>query len=291
LRALETALPAPAGIKVFLLLFVHKKKCFLLNRRVIFSADDFGLTDAVNEAVEQAHLHGVLGQASLMVAAPAAVDAVRRAKALPELDVGLHLVLVDGDSLLGHAKLPHITTPDGKFGRDQTKLGFQYFFSPAARRELAREIRAQFEAFAATGLPLHHADAHKHMHLHPTVASLMIKIGAEFGLTRIRVPAEPPAVLKACGDRTAFGDEALYRWTAILRRKAKRAGLATTDHVFGLKWSGHMTPARIATLLKNLPDGSSEIYFHPAARQDETLRYLMPDYEHTQELRALLDVE
>jgi hypothetical protein len=127
------------------------------------------------------------------------------------------------------------------------------------------------------------------MHLHPTVASLMIKIGAEFGLTRIRVPAEPPAVLKACGDRTAFGDEALYRWTAILRRKAKRAGLATTDHVFGLKWSGHMTPARIKTLLKNLPDGSSEIYFHPATRQDETLRRLMPGYEHAEELRALLE--
>ncbi len=256
---------------------------------IIFSADDFGLTEAVNEAVEQAHRHGRLTQASLMVAAPAAADAVARAKAMPGLNVGLHLVLVDGDSRLGHARLPRITHRDGKFPRTQAALGVKYFFSPAARRELAREIRAQFEAFAATGLPLHHADAHKHMHLHPTVASLMIKIGAEFGLTRIRVPAEPPAVLKACGDRTAFGDEALYRWTAILRRKAKRAGLATTDHVFGLKWSGHMTPARIKTLLKNLPDGSSEIYFHPATRQDETLRRLMPGYEHAEELRALLE--
>jgi hypothetical protein len=50
-----------------------------------------------------------------------------------------------------------------------------------------------------------------------------------------------------------------------------------------------MTPARIKTLLKNLPDGSSEIYFHPATRQDETLRRLMPGYEHAEELRALLE--
>ncbi|MDE1907534.1 MAG: ChbG/HpnK family deacetylase, partial [Rhodospirillales bacterium] len=78
-------------------------------REVIFSADDFGLTESVNEAVERANREGCLTQASLMVAAPAAEDAVRRAKALPGLNIGLHLVLVDGDSVLGHARLPHIT--------------------------------------------------------------------------------------------------------------------------------------------------------------------------------------
>ncbi len=260
------------------------------HRRTIFSADDFGLTASVNEAVEQAHRHGVLGQASLMVAAPAASDAVRRANALPGLDVGLHLVLVDGDSLLGHAKLPHITTPDGKFGRDQTKLGFQYFFSPAARRELAAEIRAQFAAFAATGLPLHHADAHKHMHLHPTIGRMMIDIGQKFGLTRIRVPAEPPATMRACGEKIGLGDHVLYAWTRLLRRQARRAGLASMDHVFGLKWSGHMTLDRVKTLLAHLPPGTSEVYFHPATMRDPELCRLMPDYDHVAELKTLLEL-
>ncbi len=255
---------------------------------VIFTADDFGLTVSVNEAVEQAHVHGPLGQASLMVAAPAAADAVARARRLPRLNVGLHLVVIDGDSVLGHARLPRITTPDGKFRRHQLGLGVQYFFSAAARRELAAEVAAQFAAYAATGLPLHHADAHKHMQLHPTVAQLMIEIGKRHGLTRIRVPAEPPATLRACGARVTFADRALYLWTRLLRRQARRAGLARTDHVFGLKWSGHMTPARVTKLFRHLPPGSSEIYFHPATRRDPELAQLMPDYEHEAELRALL---
>ncbi len=255
---------------------------------VIFSADDFGLTESVNEAVEQAHTNGVLNQASLMVAAPHARDAVARAKNLPGLNVGLHLVLVDGDSLLGHEKLPTITTPDSKFRRNQVALGFQYFFSPAARRELAAEIRAQFAAYAATGLNLHHADAHKHMHMHPTVARLMIGIGKQFGLTRIRVPAEPPAILKASGEKPRLADHALYAWSHVLRAQAKRAGLATADHVFGIKWSGRMTTARVKILLNNLPQGSSEIYFHPATHRDTTLRALMPDYDHEAEFQALL---
>lgn len=256
-------------------------------RTVIFSADDFGLTQSVNAAVELAHREGALTQASLMVAAPAAADAVRRARLLPGLKVGLHLVLVDGDSVLGHARLPTITGPDGRFPRAQAALGVKYFFSPAARRELAAEIRAQFAAYAATGLPLHHADAHKHMHLHPTVGRLMLAIGREFGLPRIRIPAEPPAVLARCGARPGLGDRALYVFSRLLRTQA--GGLAATDHVFGIKWSGHMTPARVAALLHHLPPGSSEIYFHPAVERDAALTALMPDYEHPAELQALLE--
>jgi hopanoid biosynthesis associated protein HpnK len=257
-----------------------------INRPPIFSADDFGLSVGVNEGVELAHTQGVLTQASLMVAAPAAADAARRARELPGLKVGLHLVLVDGDSLLGHAKLPHITGPDGKFGQNQAALGFKYFFSGAARRELRAEIAAQFAAFAATGLELHHADAHKHMHLHPTVAALMIAVGREFGLTRIRVPAEPPWVMQACGARVGFGDYALYYWSRLLRLQARE--MESARHVFGLKWSGHMTIERVRLLLQNLPAGSAEIYFHPAAVRDESLQRLMPDYEHEAELAALL---
>lgn len=255
-------------------------------REVIFSADDFGLTPAVNEAVEQGCKRGRLTQASLMVAAPWAQDAVARAKALPGLNVGLHLVLVDGDSLLGHERLPHITGKDGRFSADQAALGVKYFFSAAARRELRMEIEAQFAAFAATGLTLHHADAHKHFLLHPTIASMMIEVGKRYGLKRLRIPAEPPAVMKALGERMGFGDYALYAWTRLLRWQAR--GLEVPDQVFGIKWSGHMTAERVGRLLPLLPPGRSEIYFHPATERDETLVRLMPDYEHVEEFKALL---
>ena len=70
----------------------------------------------------------------------------------------------------------------------------------------------------------------------------MLEIGREFGLTRVRVPAEPPAVLARCGTPVGFGARALYQWTRVLRRQVRAAGMATTDHCFGLAWSGHMTP-------------------------------------------------
>lgn len=257
-------------------------------QQVILSADDFGLSEAVNEAVERAHRAGVLDAASLMVAGPAAADAVRRARALPSLRVGLHLVVIEGPAVLPPAAIPDLVDAAGQFPSDQLRLGLNYYFRPRVRRQLAAEIRAQFAAFAATGLRLGHADAHKHMHLHPIVGRLMIAIGREFGLPAIRIPAEPPAVLAACGTRVGLEDRLLYQWTRVLRRQARAAGLAMNDHCFGLAWSGHMTAARVRRLLENLPEGVSEIYFHPATERDAVLRRLMPEYEHTAELDALL---
>lgn len=258
-------------------------------RRVVFSADDFGLTPSVNEAIERAHRDGILDQASLMVAGPAAEDAVRRARALPSLRVGLHLVVIEGPSVSPPSEIPDLVDASGQFPSDQARLGFRYFFRPSVRRQLAQEIRAQFAAFAATGLTLDHANAHKHMHLHPTVGRLLIEIGREFGLHSIRIPAEPPATLARTGTWAGLGDRALYAWTRLLRHQAQAAGMITNDHCFGLAWSGHMTRERVRRLLQNLPDGVSELYFHPATERDDMLVRLMPDYEHAAEFATLLD--
>jgi hopanoid biosynthesis associated protein HpnK len=254
-------------------------------RSLITVADDFGLSPAINEAVEIAARDGILTSASLMVAAPHAADAVRRARALGgRLRVGLHLVVIEGPAVLPPRAIPDLVDEGGQFPSGQLRLGVAYAFRPRVRRQLAAEIRAQFAAFRATGLTLDHANAHKHMHLHPVVGAMMIGIGREFGLRAIRVPAEPPMPGVARG----AGDRALHAWTRVLRRQARRAGLLTNESVLGLADTGHMTPARVQALLDRLPPGLTELYFHPATGQDAVLRRLMPSYEHRAEFEALL---
>ncbi len=257
-------------------------------RRVILSADDFGLSVGVNEAVEQAHRTGLLSTASLMVAGPAAADAVRRARAMPGLRVGLHLVVIEGPAA-DPGTAPDLVDAAGQFPSDQLRLGVRYFARPAIRRQLRQEIRAQYRAFAATGMRLDHANAHKHMHLHPTVGRMMIEEGRAYGLPALRIPAEPPAVMAALGVPQGPGDRALFAWTRLLRWQARHAGLRTNGHAFGIAWSGHMTASRLLALAPHLPTGLSELYFHPATHKDALLTRLMPNYEHEAELAALCD--
>jgi hopanoid biosynthesis associated protein HpnK len=235
-------------------------------RALIVTADDFGASLAVNDAVERAHAQGILTAASLMIAGAAAADAIARARRLPSLKVGLHLVLTDGAPLLPPRDVPALVGRDGRFVEPQGRAGVRYFFDPAARRQLAAEIDAQFAAFAATGLALDHADAHKHMHLHPTVARLMIAIGRRYGLRALRLPYEPAAPLAHAGEAAAssLGARALRAWSGRLRRRIAEARLVTSDQLFGLAWTGAFTEQRLLALLPALPPGITEIYAHPA---------------------------
>ena len=148
-----------------------------MQKFLIVTADDFGLHEAVNDAIEQASRSGVLTAASLMVAAPAAGDAIRRARRLPHLRVGLHLVLADGWAMLAPHLIPALADAAGRMNTRMFTNGLRFLTLPSVRRQLEAEIRAQFMAFARTGLPLDHVNAHKHFHLHPSILEMLLRIG------------------------------------------------------------------------------------------------------------------
>ena len=136
---------------------------------LIITADDFGRHPAINEAVERAHREGVLTAASLMMGEAHVAEAVAVARRNPRLRVGLHLVLTEGRAVLPPTRIPDLVDAQGRFPDDaMARDGVRFFFLPRVRRQLAAEIRAQFEAFKATGLQLDHVNAHRHFHLHPT---------------------------------------------------------------------------------------------------------------------------
>jgi chitin disaccharide deacetylase len=256
-------------------------------RRLIVTADDFGAAVEVNEAVERAHRHGVLTAASLMVSAAAARDAIARARDMPSLRVGLHLVLVEGKPILPARAVPDLVDGKGFFRTGMARAGAAMFFRPKVRAQLAAEMEAQFEAFAATGLKLDHVNAHKHFHLHPTIAALMVKMARAHGVKGARVPLEPQAPLRSVEPHRANATVALTTpFAKALRARFRRAGIAAPDQVFGLAWSGAMTTPRLKGLIEHLPDGLSEIYLHPA-----TGAYpgSAPGYAYLEELQALTD--
>jgi hopanoid biosynthesis associated protein HpnK len=254
-----------------------------VSRFLILTADDFGLHVAVNEAVEMASSAGVLTATSLMVGESAAQDAVDRAQRLPGLRVGLHLTLADGHAVLPPSRIPDLVDARGRFGDRMIRDGFRFVTLPSVRRQLADEIRAQFEAFAATGLKLDHVNAHKHFHLHPTVLSMILRIGGDFGLASagIRVPVEPPWALRA-------GNRALLPWSWLMKGRLQAAGIRFNDQLLGLSHSGDVSEARLLDFLSRLPDGRTEIYLHPATLSGAAIAQTMPNYRHAGELAALM---
>jgi hopanoid biosynthesis associated protein HpnK len=160
------------------------------------------------------------------------------------------------------------------------RAGLRLFCLPQVRRQVAREIRAQFEAFAATGLALDHLNAHKHFHLHPTVLTLVLQIGREFGLRAVRLPRE------------AGAPPWLRPWLGLMRTRLRAAGVDHNDQVSGIRRSGRFDePALLAALAAMLHapvEGVHEIYLHPALESGAAIAPSMAGYRHADEFAALV---
>jgi hopanoid biosynthesis associated protein HpnK len=221
-----------------------------------------------------------------MVGAPATAAAVQLARRLPRLAVGLHLALVDAKPVLPASAVPDLVDERGRFRANMALSGAAMFFLPHVRRQMRAEIRAQFEAFRATGLKLDHVTAHKHFHVHPSILTVILELAKEFGGPAVRAPFEPAAILaRNDGARPGFTASALAPLTRLQRARLKRAGIAAPDQVFGLAWSGAMTESRLAGLIAHLPAGVTEIYTHPATSAD--FAGAAPGYRYQEELAAL----
>jgi hopanoid biosynthesis associated protein HpnK len=236
-------------------------------RRLIVNADDFGRSHSINAAVARAHREGILTSASLMVNEAACAEAVTLARENPRLSVGLHLTLLGGHSALPPERIHGLTDAHGRFSDSPVATGWRYFFRRELREPLRAEIAAQFDRFAATGLPCDHVNGHLHIHLHPVILPMVLENAARQGITRLRLTRDPFFLnARLAGGRWLYRLSHAAVFGALARRSRpllEQRGFRCTDAVFGLLQNGRVDEEFLCRLLPRLPAGDSELYSHP----------------------------
>jgi len=239
-----------------------------MNRRLIVTADDFGRSASINEAVLRAHRDGILTCASLMVNGPGAGEAVELARRNPRLGVGLHLTLLCGRSASPPSAVPGLVNARQEFTDDPVRAGLNYFFRRSLRGQLRTEIHAQFRAFRATGLPLDHVNGHLHLHLHPVVFAILMEDAEELGIDRVRLTRDRFWLsARLAGGRWGYrvSHALIFLYLSGRARPAlRRRGIRHTGAVFGLMQDSRMDEAHLLRLLPRLREGDSELYSHPS---------------------------
>jgi hopanoid biosynthesis associated protein HpnK len=238
------------------------------SRRLIVNADDFGRSTSINHAVIRAHREGILTTASLMVNEPAFEEAIDLAKANPTLGVGLHLTLLCGHSTLPPHQIPELVNAKREFTNSPVGAGFRYFFYSSLREQLRLEIRAQLQKFHDTGLLLDHVNGHLHLHLHPTVFSILMEDANKLGIERLRLTFDPLRLnLKLASGHFFYraSHATIYHLlSARARPVLQRCKIHHTSHVFGLLQNARVDEPYVTRLLPSLPTGDSELYSHPS---------------------------
>jgi chitin disaccharide deacetylase len=240
-------------------------------RRLIVTADDFGRSPNINQAILRAHTSGILTAASLMVNEPSFAEAVEMARAQPALGVGLHLSLVCGRSALPRMKIPGLVNDVQEFPDSAVRVGLRYFARRGLRAQLREEMAAQFDRFHSTGLPLDHVNGHLHLHLHPVVFDLLMEHAGDWGIQRMRLTREPFWLdSRRAGGRWAYRASHAAIFHLLSRRserKMEQREIRRTARVFGLLQDGRVNEGYVLKLLGGLPEGDSELYSHPSLDQ------------------------
>jgi predicted glycoside hydrolase/deacetylase ChbG (UPF0249 family) len=221
-------------------------------KQLVVNADDFGFTPDVNQGIVEAHRRGILTATTLMANGAAFEDALRLARETPTLDIGCHLVLVGGCSLVTGKPLPSTVTQ---------------LLAALARREIRPydELAAQVRHIVNARIRPTHLDTHKHTHLAPPVLDAVARLGEDFGIRWVRRPFDFPlnALRGSVPRLKRMTSDAL----ALLRRRfhavLEKHGCRTTDHFAGFQITGRFRTAELVQLLELIPEGSTELMCHP----------------------------
>lgn len=254
--------------------------------RVVFVADDLGISQGVNDGIAAAARAGNVREASLCVTGAAVEAGVQTARALG-VGIGLHLSLTLGRALSGPIR--GVTDADGRF-RPLRSVLFACAVGAVDRDAIGREIAAQLARLAALGVRPTHANGHHHVHVFPVVREVAFAAMARAGVPWTRLPDELPAVRS--------GWSATARLLAHFARRSRP--LAQRHGLRALPFLGVATEARadfgrrmrqLAARLSPVAGGACEWMVHPRT-PDAALQQLDPGgfrRPAADELRALAD--
>ncbi len=220
-------------------------------RQLVVNADDFGFTPDVNQGIVEAHRCGILTATTLMANGDAFDDAVRLARETPSLDVGCHLVLIGGRSLVTGNPFPATVA--------------QLLRALARRRiRLYDELAAQTRRVIGSGVRPTHLDTHKHTHLAPPVLEAVARVAHDFGIPWVRRPFDfPMHGLGGAPRLTRLANGALGLLRIRFHRVLAAHGCRTVDHFAGFQLTGRLGCEELTALAAALPEGSTELMCHP----------------------------
>lgn len=224
-------------------------------RRLIVNADDMGLHSGINAGILQCHRKGIVTGASVSPNGQAFEEACRFLRGAADLDVGIHLTLVDESPVSEPGSLPTLA-PRGRFPKGYAVLFRRLLLRRVREEEVERELSAQLSRARDAGLTVSHLDSHQHVHLHPALLPVTLRVAQRFGVKALRAASRviPMSAMKPA----LIG---LFARRAVAR--IRRAGLVTPDVFVGLADTGRLDEARLLRVLARLPQGTSELVCHP----------------------------
>ncbi len=240
----------------------------------------------VNTETLHSFKNGIIRSTSLMANGKMFFDAIKLAKANPELDIGVHLTLVKEKPILSDSQLYTLLDKSGCLFSNSKIFTHKYLVGKISLKQVEDELSAQIEKILDHGINITHIDSHQHLHMLPRILDTTIKLAKKYNIKFIRFPKEKLYSymfydLRASGRIVQM--ISLNSLCSFVRKKIPNR----IDYFTGFFFGGKLNKQNLKTLINNLPKhGTCELMCHPGFME---LSSQNSNYRQVEESIALRD--
>jgi predicted glycoside hydrolase/deacetylase ChbG (UPF0249 family) len=158
-----------------------RKGCYLpLKVTKGVTADDWGLSPAINHGILELAKNGTINRVSIMANCAFMTDGLHELRSVPGIQLGLHFNLTYGKPLTDYKVLP-----------PKAFLLRWIFQKQKVLPSILRELDAQLKSLTELGIKPDYFDGHHHIHVVPGLMDQLAEQVKKAGIKVVRLPYDP----------------------------------------------------------------------------------------------------
>ncbi len=160
-------------------------QCILTMKKLIITADDYGMSVSINSAIEQCISAGTVHSTCVMTNMLESRHAIQLKSRFPEISVGIHWTLTEGKPILAAGKVPSLVNKHGYF-YSAKEFRKRWLLGKIIRGDIRKELLAQHQRFLElAGVPAYWS-VHENVHIWPTLFQFFTRVANELHISTMR---------------------------------------------------------------------------------------------------------
>jgi predicted glycoside hydrolase/deacetylase ChbG (UPF0249 family) len=240
-------------------------------RKLIITADDYGMCPSVNEGIDACLQAGAVRATCVMVNMSYCAAAGDLRRRFPHCSVGIHWTLTQGRPVLPASRVPSLVTGTGEF-HTSAEFRRRWLLGRIQRAEIHAELEAQHHRLTEIAGSPDFWNTHQNVHILPGLFQHCVAIGRELGIpamrchTRVTVPRLTSSSRYAIRHPLSWmKGEVIARWSRTAKKKVRMPD----GRIYMPGYNG-TSVAFLEDILERVPWGrverALEVVVHPASR-------------------------
>jgi len=251
-------------------------------KQLIFNSDDFGISEAVNEAIFNGFSNGLLTSTCVIANGEAFKSAMEKYfPEMPNSGIGVHLNIIEGKTHNDFSKKSMLFDENGCFNNGFISILIKSY-NKEFMRQVEHEFRTQIERVLLYVKP-DHVNSHVHVHAIPKIFELTCKLAQEYNIPYVRTQYEKfyfvPDVRKYFSLKFYINIIKLLLlnfFTLLNQKTLKKYNLKSNNYINGVLYTGYMDKNTIKYGAENSLKAKyplTEIIVHPSVNENSKTNY------------------